>query len=374
MWSSADELFRGAAIILTITGGIVLLRELVSVWRTPDSSAARRWLAIVVLWWSGAVGFMMRGTAAGPPTTGSGQTPVDDELAAGLAGSVVSHILTRRREQMRARRSPDRFTTEESAVMGAIARAGSARTDPAPGVDVTESTDPRIRLVLEAVERTEPRETAPSPVGEWAALLRVYGTPRVETTRGAVVTYRKSRALELTAWLAFNRDRQSRSAARTAIWDIDVSDATFSTVVSDMRRTLSTVDTAMSPSDWLPTTYTDEISLSTQLTTDADLIRRAHATFINSPSVDSELYRALTLVRDVPFAGTRWSWADLDGTTTRLVILVVDASIDAARFAADNGRSDLLEVAVAAGMRVMPGCSELSEIQQSYLSRVSMSR
>ena len=360
------------AVTLTTIGGVLLATEIARIWQQPERSVFRRWMAFVVVAWSAAAGVELKSAFSSSSAISESD---DDQATAGMvAAAVVAHVLTRRREQMRTRRLPDRLSPDETLALGRFVADSTTARGATEEVDLSAVADPAVRLVLDAVDRPVRSSEMAGVVGEWSALLRVYGAPRVETADGQLIEYRKSRALELTAWLAFNRDRRSRSAARTAIWDIEISDATFTTVVSDLRRALSTVDNSTSGGDWLPTTYTDEIELSGRLVTDADLLRSTYAAFERCPGVESDLYGALVLVRDVPFAGTRWSWADLDGTTTRLVILAVDASIAAAEFALDVGRADLLEIATTAGFRVMPGCPELVAIQQSFLSRVSMSR
>ena len=371
MQSSVDHGVRVAAVTLLLAGAGLLAWEFAHVRRRPDRSVVRRWLALVAIVWSAAAGLELKVSA--PAAVRTSDSDEIDALAGMLATAVIAHVLTRRREQMRERFMPDRLTVEETRLLTRFVEESSPVGAANPNVDLATHDDPRVHVIVDAVDRPMVPPADPAAIEEWRALLRVYGAPRVETTDGRVIEYRKSRALELTAWLAFNRDRRSRSAARTAIWDIDVSDATFSTVVSDLRRALSTVDPGTSTAEWLPTTYTDEIELSGRVTTDADLLRSAFATFEKNPDPESDLYRVLSLVRDVPFAGTRWSWADLDGTTTRLVILAVDASIAAASFASRIGRPDLLEIATTAGFRVMPGCPELVSIQQSFLSHLSMS-
>jgi hypothetical protein len=80
----------------------------------------------------------------------------------------------------------------------------------------------------------------------------------------------------------------------------------------------------------------------------------------NSP----EIVRALSYVRDVPFAGTSYSWADLDGTTTRLVILVITAAMEVALWALATGEMTAFAVAITAGLRVFPGHEELLALQK----------
>jgi hypothetical protein len=78
----------------------------------------------------------------------------------------------------------------------------------------------------------------------------------------------------------------------------------------------------------------------------------------------AEIVRVLSYVRDVPFAGTSYSWADLDGTTTRLVILAITAAMEVATWALAIGDMAAFEVAVTAGLRVFPGHEELLTLQK----------
>jgi two-component SAPR family response regulator len=205
-------------------------------------------------------------------------------------------------------------------------------------------------------------------------VIRVYGFPKVENLNGDEATFRKSRALELLVWLSLNKQRPRRSAARTALWDYAVSDATFCTVISDMRRGLQELSPRKSSTDWFRPTYTDAISMDTQLVTDAELISQRLEEFRKENTLWRKLADVLFTIRDAPFAGTEFSWADLDGTTTRLTILAIEASSELARWARDNGDTSLALRATSAGLKVLPGCEELLEIEQSFLPAVSTSR
>jgi hypothetical protein len=148
------------------------------------------------------------------------------------------------------------------------------------------------------------------------------------------------------------------------MWDLDITDSTFSTIVSDMRRGLAEIDQQFSRSDWLPTTYSDELPLSIRVITEDVLMTQALESFRNDPRNSSEIVRALSHVRDVPFAGTSYSWADLDGTTTRLVILAITAAMEVALWALATGEMTAFEIAVTAGLRVFPGHEELLALQE----------
>lgn len=205
-------------------------------------------------------------------------------------------------------------------------------------------------------------------------IIRLYGFPIVETSSGRTATFRKSRALELLVWLALHKERPRRSAARTALWEYAVSDATFSTIFSDMRRALQELSPRGSSSDWFRPTYTDAISMDTDLITDADLLAQHLKTFKNDSTQWEPLADVLLTLRDAPFAGTEFSWADLDGTTTRLTILAIEAASTLARWAQENGEPSIALRATSAGLKVLPGCEELLEIEQSFLPSVSSSR
>lgn len=205
-------------------------------------------------------------------------------------------------------------------------------------------------------------------------MVRLYGFPKVENVNGDEAIFRKSRALELLVWLSLNKERPRRSAARTALWEYAVSDATFCTVISDMRRGLQELAPRQSTTDWFRPTYTDAISMDTQLVTDAELIMNRLEEFRSNPAMWKGLADVLMTIRDAPFAGTEFSWADLDGSTTRLTILAIEASGELARWARNNGDVSLALRATSAGLKVLPGCEELLEIEQSFLPAVSTSR
>jgi hypothetical protein len=141
-----------------------------------------------------------------------------------------------------------------------------------------------------------------------------------------------------------------------------------------MRRGLQELSPRKSSTDWFRPTYTDAISMDTQLVTDAELMSQRLEEFRKEPASWNKLADVLFTIRDAPFAGTEFSWADLDGTTTRLTILAIEASSALARWARDEGDTSLALRATSAGLKVLPGCEELLEIEQSFLPAVSTSR
>jgi hypothetical protein len=290
--------------------------------------------------------------------------PASGLLSPSIAAGALAHVLRRRREQIQQMTPPDRLTESELQIMEQIQRcAQDTKVECAGTVDLVSNTD--VVQILRAVDRELPEQvTHDVAVTEWVLVVKLFGYPAVENEAGDVASFRKRRALELLTWLALNRDRSRRSAARTAMWDLDIADSTFSTIVSDMRRGLAEIDQQSSRSDWVPTTYSDEISLNPRVITDDVLMMYALENFRKDSKNSAEIVRSLSHVRDVPFAGTTYSWADLDGTTTRLVILAITAALEVASWALTTGDMSAFEIAITAGLRVFPGHEELLALQE----------
>ena len=195
-----------------------------------------------------------------------------------------------------------------------------------------------------------------------AGVVRIMGHPEFVGTEGRRAVFRKKKSLELLVWLCLNRDRMRRSTARNALWEVDVSDATFATIVSEMRRALREVLPELPASEIARPTYTDVIDLTSRITTDFDLLVAAHREFRGGGPPDS-LAEALRGVRDAPFSGANFPWADGDGTTTRIVISVVDAAVELADWALAEGDVETAAVAMTAGLRTMPDHPELLSVK-----------
>jgi two-component SAPR family response regulator len=189
----------------------------------------------------------------------------------------------------------------------------------------------------------------------------------VENSAGERATFAKKRSLELLCWMVLNRDRSTRSAARTAMWDLDVADSTFSTIVSEMRRALRRLDSRDLSQLLSRPTYSDSLPLSASVVADVELLDQAvHVAAADPEGIDAVAH-VLGLVRDVPFAGATYQWADLDGSTTRVIISVMQAVDMVISVGQQMGRADLVLAGTQAGLRVMPGDQRLLAIQASLV-------
>lgn len=225
------------------------------------------------------------------------------------------------------------------------------------GVDVKRTSDPTFE--------TDHRVRGGS---RHAGVVRVMGHPEFVDAEGRRAVFRKKKSLELLVWLCLNRDRMRRSTARNALWEVDVSDATFATIVSEMRRALREVLPDLAASEIARPTYTDVIDLTPRIITDFDLLVAAHREFRDGGSPET-LVDALRSVRDAPFSGANYPWADGDGTTTRIVISVVDAAVELADWALAEGDLETASVAMTAGLRTMPGHPELLSVKSRIAKR-----
>ena len=373
---TAAEMAMICHLLICVVSLWVMYELCVVLWISKNSSAnistvhPRRFSAIFL----GGLALIGHSHSMKPNNVGSVQEaslPVEIVLTPAMATLLLRDILHRRRQQIREESIPDVFSDEEVTLLSEVQMI-AANDSGALVVGALNSSIPIVNKLTEAVERKEDRPKL--AIDRPLFIVRLYGFPEVHSCNGSQASFRKKRALELLVWLSLNRDRPRRSAARTALWHIDVSDATFSTVVSDMRRGLSEMDFSINRNEILPATYSDELLLSTRVTTDYDLLCESLAQFREDKNDYLGLARQLAEIRDAPFSGTSYEWADLDGTTTRLIIAAMQASHELAEFALSRGDVALMTTAVTAGLRVMPGNEQLLQIQQSFIPDVSMSR
>jgi LysM repeat protein len=199
----------------------------------------------------------------------------------------------------------------------------------------------------------------------WALMVRLLGPVEVEGRDGGVVAFERSKALELVVWLSQHRQRATRTAARTALWDLDVRDATFANVVSDARRALARAVTPPEGEEWIGRTLTESLPLHDAVVTDADLLtRRLEASRrLDSAAARDVLRPGLEFVTGLPFADTAYLWPDAEGISSSLILLVVAAATEFANHALVAGDIDDVFWATGQGLQALPGHEELIAIR-----------
>jgi hypothetical protein len=202
-------------------------------------------------------------------------------------------------------------------------------------------------------------------VHDWKVLVRTLGPVDVQLADGTIVNFEKAKTKELLAWLTNHRARPTRSAARTALWDFNVADATFTNVVSDIRRTLNQTRLLEDFEEWIPRTFTDRLPFHSSIVSDGELLQAciARAQNLEPVAAISELHRGLELVRDLPFAGTGYLWPDAEGITSQLVLNVITAAVMAAELSLQRGDIDGVFWATSHGLKVLGAHEELFSLR-----------
>jgi hypothetical protein len=192
-------------------------------------------------------------------------------------------------------------------------------------------------------------------VSDYKVLVRTLGPVEVELADGTTIEFEKSKTKELLAWLTNHRSRPTRSAART------VADATFTNVVSDIRRTLKQTELLSPLEEWIPRTFSDHLPFHNSIVSDGEVLRACivKAQKLSPAAAVVELHRGLELVRDLPFSGTGYLWPDAEGITSQLVITVITAAIMAAELDLQRGKTDGVFWATAQGLKVLGAHEEL---------------
>lgn len=206
---------------------------------------------------------------------------------------------------------------------------------------------------------------------EWAVMVRVLGQVEVGSRQGIAADFERSKALELVVWLSQHRRRPTRNAARTALWDLDVRDATFANVVSDARRALARAVAPPDGEEWVARTLTEELPLHAGVVTDADLLSARVEYARGLPALDAiEILRpGLELVTGMPFAGTGYLWPDAEGITSSLVLLATGAAIELANHYLSLGDVEGVFWATGQGLQVLAGHEELIALRMRSQAR-----
>jgi nucleoid-associated protein YgaU len=196
---------------------------------------------------------------------------------------------------------------------------------------------------------------------EWQLLVRVLGPVDVVDSSGEAVEFDRGKALELVVWLAQHRGHATRTAARTALWDTDVSNATFSNVVSDARRALAKLVTPPDGDEWIARTYAEALPLHPMVALDTDLVRDAVETARHQDGevAIATLRDALVLVRGTPYADVHYLWPDAEALPSQLTLQATSVAVELAARCLEAGHFDQVLDVTARGLAVLPGHEEL---------------
>ena len=214
---------------------------------------------------------------------------------------------------------------------------------------------------MRASQRLSLTASGSTLVPRGAVLIRVLGPVQVASEHGEI-SFRKAKSLELLCWLAFHRDCPTVSGARTALWEIDVKDATFHNVLSELRHGLSIAGFPQGAGRKTK----HRLFLDEHICTDADYLRECLLA-AESRSNDASIRRlseVLLTVRGLPFSSAGYAWADAEGITSTLVWRITRAvELVASVALAEGNRTALLE-AISAGLRMSPGDEDFLALQE----------
>jgi hypothetical protein len=175
------------------------------------------------------------------------------------------------------------------------------------------------------------------------------------------VVFERAKSLELVIWLAQHVGTATRGGARSALWGLDVSNGSFSNVVSEARRAMARLVPPPDGEDWLARTYAERLPLHPAVVLDADVVAAhlARSRTLPDATAIAELRTALGYVRGVPYAGAAYLWPDAEALPSTLTLLVVNVASELAERCLAAGDVDGVFSATAVGLEVLPGHEEL---------------
>ena len=212
---------------------------------------------------------------------------------------------------------------------------------------------------------------APFVEPSWSLMVSVLGPVQVVSATGVRADCERSKATELIVWLSQHRERPTRSAARTALWDLDVRDATFANVVSDARRALARAAAPAEGEEWIARTLTESLPLHSGVVTDAEVLalRVAHSRGLASLDAIDVLRPGVEFLLGLPFAGTTYLWTDAEGVTSSLILLATGAATELANHYLLLGDVDGVFWATGQGLKVLSGHEELIALRMRAHAR-----
>lgn len=196
---------------------------------------------------------------------------------------------------------------------------------------------------------------------DWALMVRLMGTVDVIDSRGRTARFDRSKSLELLAWCVTHRGRSTRSAARTAMWELNVRDATFANVVSEARRGTASLLPPAKDHDWLQRTLTEELVLNPGVTSDVEVMRATldRVDQFGVAAVVTEVEAAVGLIRGMPCEASNYLWPEAEGISSDLILVATSLAASLALHRLAEGDVQGVFRATAAGLLALPGHEEL---------------
>ncbi|NBX51378.1 hypothetical protein EBT25_15990 [bacterium] len=161
-------------------------------------------------------------------------------------------------------------------------------------------------------------------IGDWQICVRIMGPVEVANRSWEALRFERSKSTELLTWMVMHRERPTRIAARTAIWEVSIEDSTFNNVVSGVRRAIN-----QNGKNLLAKEGNDVFRIGSEVITDFEILQTAiEKVKLNRGNEDFLALRgALELVRDLPFAGENFIWADTEGITSNVVLTIISGAL-----------------------------------------------
>ena len=243
--------------------------------------------------------------------------------------------------------------------------------EPTGGGDAAEQPDRLTEDGIDVSAADLPTSSQQAPSLPWSLLVRLLGPVDVVNASGESVVFERSKTRELVAWLATHRARSTRAGARTALWELDVRDATFANVVSEARRSLARLVEPPDGQEWVGRTLTEALPLHELVCSDVDLLEHAlEAARVQPPAqAVATLSPAVELIIGMPFEGTSYLWPDPEGIASSLVLLATSATSELAAHCLSIGDIDGVFAATGRGLQVLPGHEELIGLRMQAHAR-----
>ncbi|HEY0518739.1 MAG TPA: LysM domain-containing protein [Ilumatobacteraceae bacterium] len=246
-----------------------------------------------------------------------------------------------------------------------LAPVGLSAADVAAVADLLDTASNPLDVAAERSLATSDSEHVEFVARPRTIVVQILGDVAIQSVGGDSITFDRSKSQELVVWLSQHRRRPTRASARTALWDVDIRDATFSNVVSDARRAMAKVVAPPSGQEWLGRTMNADLPLHDLVVSDAELLadRFAAARGLGALAAIAVLRPGVELIHGMPFAGTSYLWPDSEGITSSLVLLATSAAAELAGHYLDVGDINGVFWSTGQGLKVLAGHEELISLR-----------